>query len=66
MNVILSKRSINWKKTIFISPKQENNNSLNNDQKSKKQLVLLFIKKDTRKFGCIMHDYDFYCFKGLE
>ena len=35
-------------------------------RKSKKQLVLLFIKKDTRKFGCTTHDYDFYCFKGLE
>ena len=30
---ILLKRSINWKKNIFVSLKQKNNNPLNNDQK---------------------------------
>ena len=66
MNIILSKRSINWKKTIFIFLKQKNNNSQNNDQKKQKAVSSVIHKKDTRKFGCTTHDYDFYCFKGLE
>ena len=45
MNIILSKRSINWKKTIFISLKQKSNNSLNNGQKKQKAVSSVIHKK---------------------